>query len=145
MKIILLTALLVLADHTIKAQNTNQMEKEKAEAVLLQYIRAVDAADVNSAADFLAPEFRVVLTHFQNTNAVKILSKDEYLGLMKAGKVGGKKRTATILLSDVHKEAALIKIKLESETVSFTNYYSLVNINEKWFVINDIPQVETKK
>ena len=141
---ILFTALLVMNNDTTKASINNKMEKEKAEDILLQYIDAVDAGDVNRVAPFLAPEFRVVLTNFQNSNEVKLLDKEQYLGLMKEGKVGGKKRTATILLTDIHRDAALVKIKLEGEIMSFTNYYSLVKSRDQWLIVQDIPQTEKK-
>lgn len=144
MKYILFTALLTVLAIQSNAQNTNQMEKEKVESVLLQYIQAVDAGDENSAAGFLAPEFRVVLTKFPNATALKILDKEQYLCLIKEGKAGGKKRKAALLLTDIHKDAAFIKIKLESEELLFTNYYSLLKINNNWVIVNDIPQVEKK-
>lgn len=133
---------MVLSGDSTDRQNNSHMEKEQVEKSLLAFIEAVDAADYTGAAEKMAPEFRVVLSNIPQKDQVTILDKNQYLQLMKEGKVGGKKRKAKILLTDVYKQSAIVKIQLESETLHFTNYYSLINSAGKWMVIQDQPQVE---
>lgn len=145
MKNILFTALLTVSLIQGNAQNINQMEKEKIESVITAFANAVDNSDIQTAAGYLHPDFRVVLGNFQNSGNTVILTKEKYLGMIKEGKVGGNKRTISILITDVQQEAALVKVKLEGAKNIFINYYSLLKKEDGWLIVNDIPQITSKQ
>lgn len=141
MKKILFTVLLLPAIMQGNAQNENKMEKQKIETIIHDFTAAVDAGNANAAANYLDQHFRVVLNNYNNSGATVILSREQYIGMMQEGKVGGNKRKTTFLLTDVHENAALVKVVLAGEKNTFTNYYSLIKRNEQWLIVNDIPQI----
>jgi membrane-bound lytic murein transglycosylase len=126
------------------AQNKNEMETKKIQALITAYAAAVDTKNTAAAEKFLDAEFRVVLNNYNNSGGTTILTKNQYLDMIKDGRAGGSKRTVSFLLNDIHDNAAVIKVKLERDNVVFTNYYSLIKRNNQWLVVNDIPQLISK-
>lgn len=117
------------------------MEKQKIETVIREFAQAVDARNIQAAEKYLESNFRIVLNNHNNSGATVILSRQEYLSMMREGKVGGNKRIPTFLFTDVHENAASVKVQLAGELNIFTNYYSLIKRNEQWLIVNDIPQI----
>ena len=119
------------------------MENKSIETVIQQYVAAVDAGNAAEAEKFLHPFFRVVLSNYKDQGTT-ILTREQYTGMMQNGSVGGNKRTLTILFSDSHEDAALVKVRMEGEKNTFTNYYNLVKTNGRWMIVNDVPQIVSK-
>jgi aldose sugar dehydrogenase len=144
MKKLLFIVLLSLGIVNSNAQNESKMENQKIQAVIRDYAAAVDAQNVTEAEKFMDIHFRVVLTNLNNSGVTTILSREQYTGMMRAGKVGGSKRQLTFLLTDIHQPAAIVKVKLEGEKNVFTNYFSLVKTDDQWLIAQDIPQIQSK-
>jgi hypothetical protein len=123
---------------------TKKMEQQNVQNIFRHFTTAVDAQDAATAEKYLHSNFRVVLNNHNNSGTVTILSKEQYLAMMQAGKVGGDKRNIEFLLTDVQGAAATIKVHLNGSKNSFTNYYSLIKTNEGWLIINDLPQIVSK-
>jgi hypothetical protein len=143
MKKILFIALLSVTVTVTYAQNKSKMNKQIIETLIHNYASAVDAQDIAAAEKFLDKDFRVALNNYNNSGSSTILSREQYLGMMKAGKVGGNKRELRILFTDVHEAAAVVKVELKGEKSIFTNYYNLINTNGQWLIVHDIPQIIT--
>ena len=126
------------------AQNKTSMELMTIQKRMEQYIAAVDAGDFKNAEKFLDNEFRVVLNNYNNSGTVASIGREQYLGMMETGKMGGNKRILSFLLIDIQDEAALVKLKLEGEKNVFINYYNLVKKNNEWLIVNDQPQISSK-
>ncbi|MBN8675283.1 MAG: nuclear transport factor 2 family protein [Chitinophagales bacterium] len=144
MKKILLTVLLVLSIAGSNAQNKNEMENKTIETLITAYAAAVDTKNTAAAEKFLDAEFRVVLNNYNNNGTTTILTKNQYLGMIKDGRAGGSKRSVSFLLTDIHENAAIVKVKLEGDKAVFTNYYSLIKRDNQWLIVNDIPQLISK-
>lgn len=144
MKKILLNVLLALSIAAANAQNKNEMENKKIQTLIAEYAAAVDIRNTEAAETFLDTEFRVVLNNYNNNGATTILTKAQYLGMIKDGKAGGNKRTASFVLTDIHENAAIVKVRLEGDKTVFTNYYSLIKRHNQWLIVNDIPQMLSK-
>jgi len=125
-------------------QNKNEMENKKIETLITAYATALDHQDAAAAETFLDPEFRIVLNNHNNSGTTSILSRAQYLDMIREGKAGGVKRSISFLLTDLHENAAVVKVRLEGEKSVFTNYYSLLKRDDQWLVVNDIPQITPK-
>lgn len=143
MKKILFTALLSVTVTVMHAQNKNKMNKQIIETIIRNYASAIDVRNDAGAEKFLDRDFRVVLNNYNNSGSSTILTREQYLSMMRAGKVGGNKRELRILFTDVHEAAAVVKVELKGEKAVFTNYYSLINTNGQWLIVHDIPQIVT--
>lgn len=144
MKFLFLIAMALTQVAYAMAQNNTGMEYTTIQKNMEQYIAAVDAGDFRNAGKFLDNEFRVVLNNYNNSGAVVSIGREQYLGMMEAGKVGGNKRILSFLLIDIHENAALVKVKLEGEKNVFVNYYNLVKKKNEWMIVNDQPQITSK-
>ncbi|ULQ50952.1 nuclear transport factor 2 family protein [Flavihumibacter fluvii] len=144
MKQILLIVFLLFAIMEGNAQNKNKMEELFIQKIIENYATALDAQNVPEAEKFLDKEFRVVLNNYNNSGTIAILSREQYTGMMRSGKVGGNKRKVKFLLTDIHDNAAVVKVQLEGEKNIFTNYYSLIKNGGTWLIINDMPQIIAK-
>lgn len=120
------------------------MENKKIETLITAYAKALDHQDAATAETFLDPEFRIVLNNHNNSGTTSILSRAQYLDMIREGKAGGVKRSISFLLTDLHENAAVVKVRLEGEKSVFTNYYSLLKRDDQWLVVNDIPQITPK-
>ena len=125
-------------------QNKNEMENKKIETLITAYAKALDHQDAATAETFLDPEFRIVLNNHNNSGTTSILGRAQYLDMIREGKAGGVKRSISFLLTDLHENAAVVKVRLEGEKSVFTNYYSLLKRDDQWLVVNDIPQITPK-
>lgn len=125
-------------------QNKNEMENKKIETLITAYAKALDHQDAATAETFLDPEFRIVLNNHNNSGTTSILGRAQYLDMIREGKAGGVKRSISFLLTDLHENAAVVKVRLEGEKSVFTNYYSLLKRDDQWLVVNDIPQITAK-
>ena len=144
MKSILITVLLALTFAVSQTQNQIKMEVKEIEQFIQEYALAVDKGNAALAGNFLDKDFRVVLNNHNNSGNKVIFSREQYLNLMQNGKVGGNKRKLTFLLTDVHENGAIVKVRLEGEKNIFTNYYNLLKSKGGWSIINDQPQIISK-
>ena len=118
------------------------MGYDKLQSVLLDYFAAVDAGQADAAAAFLDPDFRVQLHNYPKPGETTLLSREQYLAMMRAGKVGGNPRKVHFLITDIEQQAALVKVKLDGGKTIFTNYYTLLLKAGNWTIVSDVPQIE---
>jgi len=135
------TALLLFFFGSIQAQNTKTMDEKQVKETISAFAVATDARQTEEAARYLDENFRVVLYNFMNSGKVTVIPREQYLAMMKEGKVGGQKREVEFLLTDINHDAATVKVKLTSDVMEFTNYYSLLRIAGTWKIVNDVPQI----
>lgn len=144
MKFLFVIAMVLTQSVDAMAQNKTDMEVSAIQKQMQQYIAAVDAGDFKNAEKFLDKEFRVVLNNYKGNPTATSITREQYLEMMEAGKVGGNKRSVHFLLIDIENDAALVKLRLEGEKNIFTNYYSLLRRDGIWLIVNDQPQVKAK-
>lgn len=121
-----------------------QTETEHIKTVLMAYASAVDAQNVLEAGAYMEANFRVVLNNYKNLPEPTILSKEQYLNMMQDGKVGGAKRSVSVVFIDAHESVAIAKVVLESEKTVFRTYYHLIKKATDWFILSDTPEITSK-
>ena len=126
---------------TIEKDMTDKKEIEK---TLLKYIEAGDKNDVKSLEKVTHENFRVVLNDTKET-AIKVLDRTTYLDLIGKKVFGGTRRHVEIQMIDVFGNTnATVKTKLTSEKAVFYNYYSLLKVDNRWWVVQDLLYMEGK-
>ena len=104
-----------------------------------QYITAGDLRNPESLDSILHPQFRVVANQLLGNSEVSIITKDQYLQLVRAGKLGGDNRTVeTTSVQIIHNNAA-VTVKLKGKALSFESLYHLIKINNTWQIVEDLP------
>jgi hypothetical protein len=119
-------------------------ETENIREMLTRYFIAVDAQNAIDAGGYLESNFRVVLNNFKDLPEPTVLDKNQYLGMMQAGKVGGSPRSVSFEFIDSNRSVAIAKVVLESENTVFRSYYQLINKAGSWYILSDTPEVNTK-
>jgi Putative lumazine-binding len=123
---------------TSNPKHMNTDNKQVVEAVQ-QYISAGDLRNVESLDSILHPQFRVVANQLLGGSDVSIITKDQYLQLVRAGKLGGDNRTVEITSVEIIHNNAAVTAKLTGGTLSFESLYHLIRTNNTWQMVEDLP------
>jgi Putative lumazine-binding len=119
-------------------------ENESIRKLVIDYVSAVDAQNVQEAGRYLEANFRVVLNNYKNLPEPALLSKEQYLTMMGEGKVGGNERSVSFEFIDSNLSVAIAKVILESESNVFRTYYHLIKKPSGWFILSDTPEIASK-
>ena len=119
-------------------------ETEIIKTILTGYTSAVDSQNSAEAEKYMDTNFRVVLNNYKNLPEPTVLSKQQYLGMMQEGKVGGTKRSIVFELIDTHSSVAIAKLIMESEKNIFKTYYHLIKKAGSWCILSDTPEITSK-
>lgn len=139
-----LTIMLTLVSLTLFGQNTNKA-KEEINTLVTNFSTAVEKRDTLLLEPMLNENFRVVAFRFPTLDKTTILSKEKYISLLSAGKIGGEKRTVQILNLDINEYVATAKVVFESDKMIFTTYQTyILNSEGKWQIVSDIPVTKNK-
>lgn len=145
-QILALALFIILGDlQTARAQQTSHSSSEvsQIEACIRTFATAADKRDLKGLELILHPAYRSVLNKAFGSQEVSLLSKEDYIGMAKAEKIGGTDRDVNILSLEIQPEIAHATVLMESPVMRFTSYLSMVrNAEGKWQVISDTPRIE---
>lgn len=136
--------MLILVSATLFGQNTNKA-KEEISTLVTNFSSAVEKRDTLLLESLLNENFRVVALHFPTPDKTTVLSKEKYISLLTAGKIGGEKRSMEIQNLDINEYVATAKVVFESDKMLFTTYQTyILNSKGKWQIVSDIPVTKNK-
>ena len=107
------------------------------------YAAAGDERDTGSLDKVLHDQFRVVFA-IKGKPQVTLLSRDQYIGLLKAGKIGGQARKVKILSVQEKENIATVKAELTTDDSVFHAVYTLIKGGTGWQLIQDSVLLEKK-
>ncbi|NJO02609.1 MAG: nuclear transport factor 2 family protein [Bacteroidia bacterium] len=120
--------------------------KQKLEKAITDFAKGGDNRDTELLDNVLHNEFRVTNNGFMGIAGVTIIDKKAYLANIKDGIFGGLPRKVTIESVEDSETIAMVKLRLESSENYFVSYNSFVlDIDNKWKLINNLAIVESKK
>ena len=133
----------VINESKLKMLNETTMgDKKDIEKTMMKYIKTGDKNDVTTLEKVTHQDFRVVLNDTKE-KLIKVVDRATYLDLIEKKVFGGTPRDVDIQLIDVFGNTnATVKTKLTSEKAIFYNYYSLLKVDGKWWVVQDLLYVE---
>lgn len=112
----------------------------KIRKTLEHFVTAGDARNTDQLDTLLHPQFRVVANQLMGSTTVSIITKDQYLTLMKEGKLGGDKRTLQIESVEIIGKNASAKVKITGKALTFESFYHLIQTPEgQWQLVQDLP------
>lgn len=128
------------------AQTPSRLKIDQVDAVekcIHTFATAADNQNVDGLDAILHADYRTILNKAFGSDEVTLLNKEAYIGMAKAGKIGGKPRSVKILSLDIQREVARATVVLQSEESRFTSFFSMVkNPEGNWMMIADLPQVD---
>jgi hypothetical protein len=145
-QILALALFIILGDlQMVHAQEASHSSAQitEVEACIHTFAKAADKRDLKTLEVILHPAYRSVLNKAFGSPDVSLLSKEDYIGMAKAEKIGGTDRQLHILALEMQPEIAHATVLMESADLRFTSYLSMVrNAEGKWQVISDTPRIE---
>jgi len=144
MKSFKLLVMLLFVNATIFGQTT-EMSKQEISALITNFSAAVETRNTMLLEPMLNENFRVIANRFPTSDKTTVLSRETYLELLKAGKIGGENRTVKVISMDINDHIAYAKVEFESDKAVFTTYQTfLLNANNAWQIVSDMPLVKIK-
>ncbi|MEE9376848.1 MAG: nuclear transport factor 2 family protein [Candidatus Lokiarchaeia archaeon] len=124
--------------------SSNQTETEKEsekkvieKAVMDYYHEGHVKSDPELYKNILHDEWKFFL--FDENNQLWIVDKDEYLSWYNPEKVNKNLNWETKFYNiDVTGNIAAVKLKIECEEVSYIDYFNLMKINSKWWIVHKL-------
>ena len=114
-------------------------------AVITEFLTAGDLRDVTRLDAVLNPQYRVSVNQFMGSPGVTVIDRASYLGMIKAGKLGGTPREVRFKSVEVVGNLAFVRAELESEELHFDNLLVLAQDGlGDWTLLSDTPYVTPK-
>jgi len=114
------------------------------EQTVKTYIEGGDKQSVSLLEGVMHDNYRVVINDIKE-NAIKELDKSTYLDFIGKKVFGGDSRTVEIESIQVSKDLnAVVKLKMTSSKAVFYSQFSLVKVEGKWWILQDLVFMEMK-
>lgn len=105
-------------------------------AQVAAFAAAGDARDVPALEGLLHPDFRVAFT-VKGKPGLTVMSRAQYLGAAKAGKIGGDTRALTVERARIDGDLALVEGRLVGAKATFSATWTLARTAEGWRLLQD--------
>lgn len=106
------------------------------------FIQGGDNSDVDLLEKVLHPKFQNIQDGFFTEKGIFVISKPEYIELIRNKTFGGKPRTIKFISVEQAGNMAIAKVELLSPSLKFISTIICVCENEEWQVINNTPAIE---
>jgi Putative lumazine-binding len=121
-------------------RNTESDARMEIRKVIELFVKAGDAQNTDQLDTVLHDHFRVIANQLMGSSAISVITKDQYLALMREGKLGGDSRILDIQSLEVIGKNASAKVKITGKTLTFESFYHLIQNNEgQWQLVQDLP------
>lgn len=139
----ILTMMLVAMTLSQSAFAQGKKEEKKVKQAVKAFAKSADSRDLEGMDAILAPEFRAALNRQFGGEEVSLMDKSAYMGMLKAGKIGGDKRKVEILSLDIVGNNAAVKARLTGSALRFTTFLTFIrNVEGSWKLVQDFPDIE---
>ncbi|SFS83735.1 protein of unknown function [Zhouia amylolytica] len=141
-QLILITFLSTISLLNCKAQNQNNMENQIKETVT-SIEEAAANRDAEQLTELLHRDYRVIANRFKGNENAVIISKDNYLQMMKDEKIGGTSYNINFNDVKISGHTAIVDVLYLLETTSDMHKFLVLiqDENNKWKIVSDIPIV----
>ena len=140
----LLLCIVLLSTHATFSQTNNQPMKDAIEEVITNFKEAIAERDVAALENVLHADFRVMANRFRGGKGTTLLSRDAYLGMMKAEKIGGTNYDMSFEQVLIYDHSAAAEVNFRGADGGMHVFLLLVqDDNDNWKIISDLPITTT--
>ncbi len=140
--ITLFTACAAKTEAGIGKNSGNSAENDRIKTAVRAFSQNADKQNVEGMTSILHKDFRAIVNRLFGSTEVSLMDKEAYLGLLKAGKIGGDDRTVSISEMTVIENNASVKVVLTGKELKFETIMQLVkDASGNWKVISDMPYI----
>ncbi|MEQ9262324.1 MAG: nuclear transport factor 2 family protein [Owenweeksia sp.] len=137
----ILSIFITLSVYTMSyAQN---QEVTAIKTTIKAFAKGGDNSNARETAQYLDPNYRVVMNRLFGSKEVVILSREVYLEKIRNKEFGGTPRTLTFQDVITNGSTACAKVKMASANLTFISLINLVKDEQgEWKLVSDTPVVE---
>lgn len=114
---------------------------QAARAIIENYVKAADTRDTPLIDRVFHDDFRVVAV---TPEGIRVLSKPDYMGLLKAGKIGGNERQLTIHSWDEAEGIGRARVTLTGDKSIFHDNLTLLQVEDDWRIVSNVTRVTSR-
>jgi len=107
-----------------------------ARSVIEAFVAAADRRDVSTLEGLLDPHYRVVFNQTAGTPPT-VLEREQYLQMLREGKLGGKPRKLTVAAIVGAEGFAAVVAQSQHDSARFHGVYSLVQRGPRWWLLQE--------
>ncbi len=120
-------------------RNSEDNTEQQLETVIRNFVTAGDHRDSDQLGKLLHENFRVVANQLMGSASINVITKDQYLILIKEGKLGGDSRTVEIISLEVVNKSASAHVRLKGKALTFDTFYHLIQGTDgSWQLVEDL-------
>lgn len=121
-----------------QSENDREIEKKSIEKAIMDYYHEGHVKnDPELYKNILHDEWKFFL--FDENNQLRIVNKEEYLSWYDPEKVNKDLTWTTEFYHiDVTGNNATVKLRLECEDIGYIDYFNLMKINSKWWIVHKL-------
>lgn len=109
------------------------------------FARAGAERDLSALEEVLHSEFRVLANRFGGKEALTIITREQYLNMMEAGKIGGNEVSVRFDDISIHGHSAAAEVAFVSESVEMQLFILLLqDETNSWKIASDMAVVVPK-
>lgn len=145
MKSILLSLLLTgIGAISSRAQSNPSPVENDIKMLIARIEKAASESNADELDQLLHPDYRVIANWFKGGSGTTIISKSQYLGMVRTGTVGGTSYTTEYQSISITDHTAQVELWYRSgESADMHKYLLLVqDEDDRWKVISDLPMVQ---
>lgn len=121
---------------------TADIASAQVKTAIEDFVKAGDSRNAGQLDIILNDNFRVVANRLMGSTTVSVMPKDQYLTLIREGKLGGDSRTIEILSLEVVNNNAAAHVRLKGKSMIFDTFYHLLQSPDgRWQLVQDLPFV----
>jgi hypothetical protein len=129
----------VLACFTCQAQVN---EETAIKETIIAFSNAGDTNNAETMAQYLDPNYRIIMNQLFGSTAVSILSRATYLDKIKSKEFGGDNRTVDVKHLTINGNTAFVLVKFTGSKMTSSNIILLVKDKTgHWLLISDTPVI----
>lgn len=138
---LLLLGVLITFFSTNQAQNTKAMETQIKQTIET-FATAGAARDLSTLETILHAEFRVLANRLGGKDALTIITREQYLNMMEAGKIGGNEVSVRFDKVSIHGHSAAAEVAFVSEATEMQLFILLLqDETQAWKIASDMAVV----
>ncbi|MDA8019782.1 MAG: nuclear transport factor 2 family protein [Thermoanaerobaculia bacterium] len=131
--LVLLTTLCVLVSVSA-AETSDGAERAAIQKVVEDFAGGADARDVDRIGRSLHAESRQYLP---TSGGLRVFDREQYLGLISAGKIGGQQRKMTVRWVEVIEGyLATVGVELRGGGMVFLHHFGLMKVDDTWQILS---------
>lgn len=125
------------------SQPNEENMKEQIQKIVLAFEKASAQRNIKKLKKVLHSDYKVIANRFKGSDNVTIISREDYLKMTQASKIGGTSYDTEFINISVAEHTAMAEVLLKSKTTSNMHKYLFLiqNKNDKWQVVSDLPLV----